>query len=123
TTEHDTDVWAIYREGGEVVITKLFWRGSKLVGSHHFDFEQAMPPTDELLESFIVQHYLAKNGLAIIPAEILLAHAVQNPEAISAILSEVSKKKVELSVPLRGKKKKLCEIAQINAEAVFKQRK
>lgn len=123
TTDRDTDVWALYREGAEVVITKLFWRASKLVGSHHFDFSEAQGSSDEVLESFLLQHYLSETAKAAIPAEILLHQEISNAEALGELISDSCKRKVAIVIPVKGDKKKLCQISYMNAEATFKQRK
>lgn len=117
----DTDVWALFREGHDVVVTKLLWRGSKLIGSHHFDFDRAFTPTEELLESFVVQHYL--DNPLFIPSEILLAHKIQEPEVVSALLAEKAEKKVELLIPIKGEKKRLCDMAFLNAQSAYQMRK
>ncbi|MBS0655908.1 MAG: excinuclease ABC subunit UvrC, partial [Verrucomicrobia bacterium] len=123
TTDRDTDVWGMHREGSDVVVTKLLWRGSKLIGSHHFDFEKVGGESDELLESVLVQHYLSAATLSVIPSDILLSRDIPDPQALTDLIADQCKKKVDLIIPVRGEKKKLCQIAQLNAEATFKQRK
>lgn len=108
------DAWAVFREGSDVIITKLMWRQGKLVGSHHFDFDNAFQPTDEILESFLVQHYLVEQNEV---SEILLAECVSNIEALSEVIQ------AHVHVPLRGEKRKFTAMAMANAVAAFKQRK
>lgn len=110
----DTDVWGVFREGADVVITKLMWRSGKLIGSHHFDFDNAFQPTDELLESVLVQHYLVEKSPA---AAVLLAESVASLQALEEVIG------LHIHVPVRGDKKQLTRMAEANAEACFKQRK
>jgi len=113
-TREDADVWGLFREGADVIVTKLLWRQGKLIGSHHFDFENAFQPTDELLESFLVQHYLIEKGRV---KEVLLSQEIPDKEALCEVIS------AKVHVPERGEKKRLCQIAVANAYAAFKQRK
>ncbi len=108
----DADVWGLFREGGYVVVTKLMWRNGKLIGSHHFDFDNAFQPTDELLESVLVQHYLEEKG-----PEIFLADPVPDIDALSSVIGR------RIYVPVRGDKRQLVLMATANAYAAFKQRK
>ncbi|MBS0636018.1 MAG: excinuclease ABC subunit UvrC [Verrucomicrobia bacterium] len=114
-SREDSDVWGVFREGRDVVITKLMWRSGKLVGSHHFDFDNAFQPTDELLESLLVQHYLADEGGGV--KQVFLSE----PLASSLALEEVIGKSV--NTPQRGDKRQLALMAVANAQAAFVQRK
>jgi excinuclease ABC subunit C len=113
-TREDADVWGVFREGYDVVVTKLTWRQGKLVGSHHFDFENAFQPTDELLESVLVQHYLQDNTAK---ACVFLAESVPSTDALSEAIG------LSVHIPVRGDKKQLALMANANAQAAFKQRK
>lgn len=113
-TREDMDVWGVFREGADVVITKLMWRSGKLIGSHHFDFDNAFQPTDELLESVLVQHYLNEKSPA---SAIFLAEPVASTEALAEVIG------LHVHVPIRGDKRQLVLMAVANAEAAFKQRK
>jgi excinuclease ABC subunit C len=120
TTLGDIDGWAIYRQGADIIITKLMWRSGRLMGSHHFDFENNLQPTNELLASFLVQHYLIENQ---IPPEILLYHELDDHDALAELFSEKKGAKVEVKTPTKGEKKKLATLAYANAEATFTQRR
>ncbi len=113
-SREDADVWGIFREGADVVVTKLMWRSGKLVGSHHFDFDNAFQPTDELLESLLVQHYLSEKNTV---SHILLSELVADIEALSEVIDK------HVHVPVRGDKRQLALMAQANAYEAFKQRK
>jgi excinuclease ABC subunit C len=113
-TRDDGDVWGVFREGSDVVITKLMWREGKLVGSHHFDFDNAFQPTDELLESVLTQHYLIEKPDSL---HVYLPDIMGDLEALSAVTG------LHFHVPIRGEKKQLTLMAYANAFAAFKQRK
>ena len=117
---HDADVLGIYRYGDEVLLAQLIFRGGRLIGTRHFDFSNIVEEDSELLSSFLLQHY---EGQIEIPIEILLPIALSDQESVEDILSGRQHHKVTLHVPQRGEKKALLEMAQSNAEALFKSQK
>lgn len=116
----DADVLGLYRHGKEVVLSQLLYRGGRLGGSRHFSFSNIAEEDGELISSFLMQHY---TGAEEIPAEILLPLEIDENESIAEILSSRQKRKVLIQTPQRGEKKKLVEMADTNAEAIFKTKK
>lgn len=112
----DTDALAIFREGEEVILTQLIFRGGKLRGSRHFDFKNIAEEDHELLASFILQHYQKQVDL---PREILMPVTIEGVEALEEILSS-GKRRVNLTIPQRGEKRTLVDMAYVNAEATFR---
>ncbi len=53
----NSDALAIYREGEEVMLVQLLFREGKLVGSEHYPFTNILEDEEDLLSSFILQHY------------------------------------------------------------------
>lgn len=115
----DADVLAIFREGDEVLLTQLIFRGGKLLGSKNYDFSSIAEEDDELLESFLLQHYQTHQQP---PKEILLPLLPEGYQALEEILS-TDKRNVYISAPQRGEKKNLVDMAQANAEANFRKQK
>lgn len=116
----DADAIGLFRHGEEVIISQLSFRGGRLVGSRHFNFNTIAEEDHELFSSFLIQHY---NGKEEIPSEILLPLELPDAEAVEEILSTRQKRKVVLHLPQRGEKKVLLEMAYTNAEANFKKEK
>lgn len=116
----DADVIGIFRHGEEVIVAQLLFRGGRLVGSRNFDFSNIAEEDPELLSSFLLQHYI---GQIEIPPEILVPVEMEDRESIEEILSGRLKHKVIIHFPHRGEKKRLLEMAQTNAEALFKSQK
>lgn len=110
----DTDVIGLHREADAVLIALLLFREGKLVQSEHFHFHLIAATDVEVIESFLLQHYL---HLERWPAEILVPCEVMS--AIEDILSETARKKVAVLHPRRGKKTDLIEMGQRNAKALF----
>lgn len=115
----DIDALAIFREGDEVILSKLIYRTGKLMGAHQFNFAGVIENDDELLESFLLQHYVKEEEL---PHEILLPIQLET-EALSEILSSNRKRKVQVMTPQKGEKLNFVEMAYLNAETTFKKEK
>lgn len=116
----DMDVLGIFREAGEVILSQLLFRGGKLVGTSHFNFTNIAENDEELLESFILQHYEKQDEL---PHEILIPVAVGDASLLGEILGTNRVRKVQVILPQRGDKKSLLEMAYRNAETTFKKEK
>jgi excinuclease ABC subunit C len=117
---HDADVVGLFRYGEHVVLALLLFRGGRLVGSRHFEFDNIIEENHELLTSFLLQHYEGANE---IPSDILLPSKISDEHPVEEILSTRRHQKVNLQVPQRGEKKVLLEMAQKNAEAFFQTQK
>jgi excinuclease ABC subunit C len=116
----DSDAIAIFRQGNEVMLSKLIFREGKLVSMRHHDFAQIAQDDDEILKTYLLQHYEQQEQL---PHEILLPIPIEDAEIIAEILSQNKKRKTRIFVPQRGDKRELVEMAYVNAEASFKKEK
>lgn len=81
--------------------------GVNLGHRSHFPRHAAHTPPEELLESFISQHYLEQPA----PPEILVSHALDEQELLEEALSQRAGRKVAISQPQRGTKRRLLEMA------------
>lgn len=115
----DIDALGLFRQGNEIILTQLMFRGGKLIGSRTHDFENIWEDDAELLERFLLQHY---EGQTTLPHEILLPIKHTDEEVISDVLS-ANKRKVIVFSPQKGEKKVLVDMAMTNAEASFKKEK
>jgi excinuclease ABC subunit C len=116
----DADALGLFREGHEVILALLFFRGGRLTGSRQFEFSNIAEEDQELIASFLLQHYEKGED---IPPEIYLPVKMGNEHSVEEILSGRLGRKIKLQVPSRGEKKILLEMAQKNAEAQFKTQK
>lgn len=114
----DQDVFAIHREGPLLLIQLLFVRKGRLSGERHFPFKGQEFPDEELLGQFIAQYY--ESG-AFIPKEVLLPRELESAEALEELLGERKGERVHLRSPQRGKKVRLVEMAEENAEHNFRE--
>lgn len=116
----DLDALAIFRQGEEVTLTQLIIRDGKLTDSHHFNFSQIAEDDDELLTTFLLQHYSKMDEH---PHEILIPVELSNAEAVEEIISVNKRRKVKIMAPQRGDKRALVDMAYANAEVSFKKEK
>jgi len=116
----NSDALALYREGEEVMLVQLLFREGKLVGSEHYPFTNILQDDDELLSSFILQHYQHQEEL---PEEIVVPIALKNGDLIAEILRDSHKKKIAILNPQKVEKRALVGIAEQNAKATFEQEK
>ncbi len=112
----DCDVVGLYREADAVLISLLFFREGKIIGSEHFSFHLIASSDGEILESFLLQHY---KNLTSFPSEIFVPLQLSQGEALEEILSESAGRRVAIFCPQKGKKKDLVEMGYRNAKALF----
>lgn len=116
----DSDALAIFRQGEEVTLTQLFIRSGKLTGSRHYNFANIAEDDDELITTFLLQHYSKADQL---PHEILIPVEISSAADIAEIISTGKRRKVIIAAPQRGDKRALVDMAFANAEATFKKEK
>lgn len=116
----DKDVISFYRQGDEVILVQLFIRAGKLLGTRHYNFAHTAEDDEELITSFLMQHYIQQTEL---PEEILVPHEIPDAVAIEEILSSGKPRKVYIVAPQRGDKRALLEMAYLNAEVTFQKEK
>lgn len=112
-TNHD--VIAIARENGEAAVQILFIRNGKLIGSDSRMLDNTDEETrdDELLEQFITQFY---STMSDIPNELILPSDVEQARILERWLQDKRHgHKVSITVPQRGNKRGLIQMAQENA--------
>jgi excinuclease ABC subunit C len=109
----DQDVIAFAREQGDACVQVFFIRHGKLIGREYFLLEGTEGESDpEVLHDFMTQFY---DEAAHIPREVLLPHEVDEARVIEQWLKEKRSTKVSITVPRRGKKKELVQMAATNA--------
>jgi len=112
------DVIGLHQDGGEVEVTLLFIRQGRLIGRQSFPLEWTLD-LSELLSGFLQEYYSRQ---VILPDQLLLPFPLDDAELLGEWLSEKHGRKVQLLAPQRGEKKRLCLMAQRNAEESYRQR-
>ncbi len=123
TDQHkeDKDIIAAAMEGEDAVTQVFFMRDGKLIGRDHFYMKTA--PGDDtkgVLSSFLKQFYA---GTPFIPKEIMLQEEVEDMELVGQWLEKKKGQKVRITVPKKGTKEKLVELAYQNAQMVLQRDK
>ncbi len=115
------DIYAIEVSNSKAAIVRLFMREGKVVSSSSnivrfdeqkgFDIEEAYKRT--LLEFYTHETPLTSN-------RILLAHDFTEKSAIEQLFCERFGKKIKIEVPKRGEKRRIVELALLNAKELLK---
>lgn len=84
--------------------------GGNVNRSDFFDFDTISVFPDEILREFFLHYYQPRN----LPVEIDVPFLPADASELEALFSRMIGKRVRIRVPIRGKKKKLLELAQEN---------
>ncbi len=120
----DQDVIAVVEDTtglNGACVQMFFIRGGKLIGQNHFLVEGTGEESQsEVVSQFVRQYY---QGANFIPAEILLPCDMDEISIVESWLRQKKGRKVEISVPVRGDKKRLMDMATENAGHALEQMK
>lgn len=109
----DQDVIAVAREDGSAVAQVFFVRNGKLIGRETFQLAGADDETEGVvLAEFIKQLY---DETALVPGEIVVPEQIVESEIIERWLSDKRGTRVRITVPRRGRKRELVDVAIDNA--------
>ncbi len=108
------DVFGFYQDDYGAAMSVFYVRDGALVDKHELTFGPDEIVDEQALISFVFDHYHYRED---IPPRILLSFDASEEELkpLCALIEEVAGKKIQLYKPLRGEKKKLCELAVQNA--------
>ncbi len=115
----DADVFALAAKGGQIGLQAFFIRGGQNWGhraffpTHTKDVEEA-----QVLSNVILQFYEEVPP----PPTVLLDRELPESTLVEAVLSELAGKKVTLSIPQRGDRRRLMEQASRNAAEALERR-
>lgn len=115
----DLDVVVVAQhQSASCVVVMSVRDGMNLGHRSHFPGHAAHAAAAELLESFLSQHYLDQPA----PPEILISHSFDEVSLLEAALGSRAGRKVDISLPQRGAKVRLLEMAQATAAQALSQR-
>ncbi len=119
----DFDVIASAAKGNIGCVQVFFVRNGRHLGNKEFFPSHVQgSSTQEILEAFIPQFYLAGARDRDIPANILISESINEVEWLNAALSDKLGRKVEIRSNLRGERAKWLQMATHNAEIGVQQR-
>ena len=118
--EVERDVISAYVGDAVSAVCVFYIRGGKLTDSEIFYFSGGEILDSSALCSFICELYVRRE---YIPKEITVGGELSesDKELCESWLSEKTNRKVNVTIPLRGEKKKLCDMAKENAEQKYKE--
>ena len=119
TQGEDKDIIALARDENSVIVQIFFVREGKIIGREHFYMKNTEETSDaEIVKSFIEQFYA---GTPFIPKEIIVPEELEEQELLESWLTMKGERAVHITVPKKGKKEKLVELAEKNAQIVLNQ--
>ena len=113
---HDIDVLGVYESKDYFQVCILFVRGGKLLGSKSFTPLKIKADITEVISSSLTQYY---DGGANLPEEVIIPCHLPDEDVIAEWLTDKKGKKVALTVPIRGAKKNLLDMACTNARSLW----
>ena len=121
-SDEEYDIFAITKSDKRAVIVRIFMRKGRIISSSH-DFIQLNEGYDEneLYQRVLLEFYA--NEKPPIVAPILVASAFEGLKIIQEHLSILFEKKASIKVPKIGNKKRLIELALLNAQELLKKDK
>jgi excinuclease ABC subunit C len=121
-TDENYDIFVVANNEKKAVIVRIFMRHGKIISSSHDTvILQEEYDINELYSRALLDFY--KDQKPPIIAPILLAEEFEDQAVITEHLSRLFEKKASLSVPKRGKKKELIDLALLNAKELLKETK
>jgi excinuclease ABC subunit C len=108
----DRDIVAFAADKGRGVITVMIVRSGFLIDTAHYPLALGFKEPDEILSAFLEQYY---KHMEFLPSIILLSRKIENKEEMENLFAKRKGKKVNIRVPVRGEKKRLVEMAHVNA--------
>lgn len=114
----DYDVLGFCRSQELAALIVLYFREGKLLGSEQEIFSRVLENDEELITSFLLQHYAKKT---VAPQEVLIPLHLDNIGPIQEILAEHFEKKVSLHAGDSRERLSLLQLAEDNARVLFLQ--
>ena len=112
------DVFAVDELNDSRMVFALFVRNGKIIGTHAFPLEgESDDAPSDWLYSFLLQYY-GQDGIEI-ASTVLLAQECKEMQALCEWLSARKHRKVTITVPQRGVKRQLAEMATNNCKALL----
>jgi excinuclease ABC subunit C len=115
----EADIVALAQEGGKSCVQVFFYRAGQNWGNQSFfPKHEAEAEPSEILSAFLAQFYDDRPA----PALIMTSHTVEEAGLISEALTLRAGRKVSVTTPQRGRKRKLVDRTQTNAREALGRR-
>jgi len=115
----EADVIAAHQDAGQTCIQVFFFRDGRNYGNRaHFPSHGRDEAVEAVLGAFVAQFYDGRRA----PALVLLSHPVEGMALIEEALGLAAERRVHVTAPRRGDKRRLVEHAQANAREALARR-
>ncbi|MCP4721615.1 MAG: excinuclease ABC subunit UvrC [Desulfobacteraceae bacterium] len=108
----DRDVMGLVWDKGKAVVTVMMVRSGLLIDTVHYPLDLGFKAPDEVISAFVDQYY---GKTRFLPSFVLLNQRIENLGEIEERLTQSLGKKVVVHCPERGGKKRLVDMAVVNA--------
>jgi len=117
-TNDNYDIFAVAHNEKHAVVLRVFMRSGKIVSSSydHLFLNEGFD-LDEMYYRAIMEFY--NNTIPPITAPILTAHDFTSKDILQSYLSALFHKKTDITTPKRGNKKRLIQLASLNAHELL----
>ncbi|MRI58044.1 MAG: excinuclease ABC subunit C [Epsilonproteobacteria bacterium] len=119
----DIDIFAIATNQNEAAIVRLFMRDGKVVASSssksRFDPQKGFD-IDEAYKRALLEFYTTQTPFT--SSKILVAHDFEDRKSLEEFLSQKFGKRMRIDLPKRGEKRKLIDLALLNAKELLSQK-
>jgi excinuclease ABC subunit C len=133
-SDRDQDVLGLYREGDLVEMSLMVVRSGRVIDVGCFSNRRVEVPDDEVVASFLREHYgEGGGGEGLVPDEILVPALPEGVEGVIEWLTDQRQAaaaargeraaRTDVLLPVRGPKRGLLELAQKNAEHAFREKR
>ncbi len=121
-SNENLDLFAIQAINNKAVLVRMFFRDGKLASSNHNLIKQNKDDIsidiNEAYHRAIINYY--NNEIPLLPNEILLAHNIEEKEEIEDFIKNKFSKNINITIPQRGKKKDIIEVALNNCNEILR---
>ena len=109
----DADAIGVFREETIAGVHVVHVREGRVQGSSEFILDQGLDVSDdELIEAFLLRYY---DDASHVPRQVLVDSKPEEPEPLEVWLAQHRGRKVTIERPERGERRRLLEMAAINA--------
>lgn len=116
----DVDIFSFAVKAGIACVVVVFIRQGKVLGSKQFFPKfSSINSESELVESFIVQFYLANRE---IPREVIVGHPDSDIELLSAAINEVADRRIRVTHKVRTNRADWLKLAESNCQQALSSR-
>lgn len=115
----DRDIIAFASDRGSMVMTVMVVRSGVLIDTTHYPLDLGFKEPEEMLPAFLEDYY---ENLSVLPSSILLSREIEDRVLFEDRLSQKKQGRVSIHVPVRGEKKRLVDMAEVNAARELEKR-